>query len=340
MFIDYLTIHIKAGDGGNGCVSFRREAYVPRGGPNGGDGGDGGSVILRADPHLHTLLDLRYRHRYLAPRGEHGRGKNQSGKAGEDLVLTVPVGTLIRDEASGEPIADLTAINHEVVVARGGRGGRGNQHFATATRQAPLIAEPGTPGEERTLILELKLLADIGLVGLPNAGKSTLLSVISAARPKIGAYPFTTLAPSLGVVTWAPGRSFVAADIPGLIEGAHEGKGLGHQFLRHIERTTSILHLVDVSDAAGGHPVEDFEAVRRELALTNEALVNKPFAVVATKVDSSSGLEAELRAYCAERGWPFFAISAVTGDGVTALVRVVGAEVEAARAVRVLPLEA
>ncbi|MEO5656255.1 MAG: GTPase ObgE [Nitrospiria bacterium] len=340
MFIDYLTIYTKAGDGGDGCVSFRREAYVPRGGPNGGDGGHGGSVILRADPHLHTLLDLRYRHRYLAPRGEHGRGKNQSGKAGEDLVLAVPVGTLIRDKSTGEPIADLTAIDHEVVVARAGRGGRGNQHFATPTRQAPLIAEPGTPGEERTLILELKLLADVGLVGLPNAGKSTLLSVISAARPKIGAYPFTTLAPSLGVVTWATGRSFVAADIPGLIEGAHEGKGLGHQFLRHIERTTSLLHLVDVSDAAGGHPVEDFEAVRRELALTNEALVDKPFAVVATKIDSSSGLEAVLRAYCAERAWPFFEVSAVTGQGVTALIRAVGAEVEAARAARVLQPEA
>lgn len=331
MFIDYLTIFVKAGDGGNGCVSFRREAYVPRGGPNGGDGGHGGDVILRADPHLHTLLDLRYRHRYLAPRGDHGRGKNQSGKQGSDLIIPVPVGTLIRDAADREVVADLTAPGQEVVVARAGRGGRGNQHFATPTRQAPLIAEPGTPGQERTLILELKLLADVGLVGLPNAGKSTLLSVISAARPKIAAYPFTTLTPSLGVVTWAEGKSIVVADIPGLIEGAHEGKGLGHQFLRHIDRTASLLHLVDVSEAAGGHPVEDLESVRRELAETNAGLISKPFAVVATKIDAASGAEETLHTYCAERGWPFFAISAVTGLGVRALVRAIGTQVEDVR---------
>lgn len=331
MFIDYLTIFVKAGDGGNGCVSFRRETYVPRGGPNGGDGGHGGDVILRADPHLHTLLDLRYRHRYLAPRGDHGRGKNQSGKQGSDLIIPVPVGTLIRDAADREVMADLTAPGQEVVVARAGRGGRGNQHFATPTRQAPLIAEPGTTGQERTLILELKLLADVGLVGLPNAGKSTLLSVISAARPKIAAYPFTTLAPSLGVVTWAEGKSVVVADIPGLIEGAHEGKGLGHQFLRHIDRTASLLHLVDISEAAGGHPVEDLESVRRELAETNAGLISKPFAVVATKIDAASGAEVALQAYCAERGWPFFSISAVTGLGVRALVRAIGAQVEDVR---------
>jgi GTP-binding protein len=331
MFIDYATIYAKAGDGGDGCISFRREKFVPRGGPNGGDGGHGGHVILRADPHLHTLLDLRYRHRYLATRGEHGRGKDQSGKDGPDLIIPVPVGTLIRDEADGGVVADLTVLGQEVIAARGGHGGRGNSHFATSTRQAPLIAEPGTPGEERTLILELKLLADVGLVGLPNAGKSTLLASISAARPKIGAYPFTTLTPSLGVVTWAPGHSFVVADIPGLIEGAHEGKGLGHQFLRHIERTAYLLHLVDVTDGGGRHPVEDLQAVRRELALTNPALVEKPFAVVATKLDAAGEGRDALQTFCAEQGWPSYAISAVTGEGVAELVRAVGARVEAAR---------
>jgi GTP-binding protein len=332
MFVDYLSIHVKAGDGGNGCVSFRREAFVPRGGPNGGDGGNGGSVILRADPQLHTLLDLRYRRLYEARRGEHGRGKNQSGKRGEDLVIRVPVGTLVRDAAQGDVLADLTTADQEIVVVRGGRGGRGNQHFATPTRQAPTIAEPGGAGEERTLTLELKLLADVGLVGLPNAGKSTLLSTISAARPKIGAYPFTTLEPALGVVTWAEGQSFVAADIPGLIEGAHEGKGLGIQFLRHVDRTAFLLHLVDVSAAAGGHPVEDLESVRRELALTSPGLAAKPFAVVATKLDAATGDERVLEAYCRERGWPYYAISAVARDGVSALVRAVGRRVADARA--------
>ncbi|MFZ5874953.1 MAG: GTPase ObgE [Nitrospirota bacterium] len=332
MFVDYLSIHVKAGDGGNGCVSFRREAFVPRGGPNGGDGGHGGSVILRADPQLHTLLDLRYRRLYQAQRGEHGRGKDQSGKRGEDLIVRVPVGTLVRDAEQGEVLADLTAADQELVVARGGRGGRGNQHFATPTRQAPTFAEPGGTGEERSLTLELKLLADVGLVGLPNAGKSTLLSTISAARPKIAAYPFTTLEPELGVVTWAEGQSFVAADIPGLIEGAHEGKGLGIQFLRHIERTAFLLHLVDVSDSAGGRPVEDLESVRRELALTSPELAAKPFMVVATKLDAATGDERALEAYCRERGWPYCAISAVTREGVSALVRAVGRRMSDTRA--------
>jgi GTP-binding protein len=275
MFVDYLSIHAKAGDGGNGCVSFRREAFVPRGGPNGGDGGNGGSVILRADPQLHTLLDLRYRRLYAAKRGEHGRGKNQSGKTGEDLVIRVPVGTLVRDAAHGDVLADLTSADQEIVVARGGRGGRGNQHFATPTRQAPTIAEPGGAGE---------------------------------------------------------GRSFVAADIPGLIEGAHEGKGLGIQFLRHVERTAFLLHLVDVSEAAGGRPVEDLESVRRELALTSPGLAAKPFAVVATKLDAATGDERVLEAYCRERGWPYYAISAVVRDGVSELVRAVGRRVAEARA--------
>jgi GTP-binding protein len=332
MFIDHLSIQVKAGDGGNGCVSFRREAFVPRGGPNGGDGGDGGSVILRADSQLHTLLDFRYKRQYSAQRGEHGRGKDQTGKRGPDLVIRVPVGTLIRDVSHGETLADLTVPGQEIVVARGGRGGRGNSHFATPTRQAPTFAEPGTPGEERTLTLELKLLADVGLVGLPNAGKSTLLAAISAARPKVAAYPFTTLEPALGVVTWAEGRSFVAADIPGLIEGAHEGRGLGFQFLRHVERTAFLLHLVDVSEAAGHHPVEDLESVRRELALTHPELVAKPFAVVGTKLDAATGDEGVLEAYCRDQGWLYFGISAATGRGVPALVRAVGRRVADAQA--------
>lgn len=327
MFVDYLSIQVKAGDGGNGCASFRREAFVPRGGPSGGDGGDGGSVIVRADPQLHTLLDLRYRKLYAAQRGAHGRGKDQTGKRGQDLVVAVPVGTLVRDAGEGDLLGDLTAAGQEVVVVKGGRGGRGNRHFATPTRQAPTFAEPGTPGEERTLTLELKLLADVGFVGLPNAGKSTLLAAISAARPKIASYPFTTLEPALGVVTWAAGQSFVAADIPGLIEGAHEGKGLGFQFLRHVERTAFLLHLVDVSEAAGDHPIEDFESVRRELALTHPDLVAKPFAVVGTKLDAATGAQRVLEAYCRERGWPYYGISAATGVGVSALVRAVGRRV-------------
>jgi GTP-binding protein len=327
MFVDHLSIQVKAGDGGDGCVSFRREAFVPRGGPNGGDGGDGGGVILRADSHLHTLLDFRYKRHYTAQRGAHGRGKDQTGKRGPDLVIRVPVGTLIRDVSGGDTLADLTVPGQEVVVARGGRGGRGNSHFATPTRQAPTFAEPGTPGEERTLALELKLLADVGFVGLPNAGKSTLLAAISAARPKVASYPFTTLEPALGVVTWAEGRSFVAADIPGLIEGAHEGRGLGFQFLRHVERTAFLLHLVDVSETAGHHPVEDLESVRRELALTHPELVAKPFAVVGTKLDVATGDERVLEAYCRDRGWRYFGISAATGEGLAALVRAVGRRV-------------
>lgn len=342
MFVDYLSIQVKAGDGGNGCVSFRREAFVPRGGPNGGDGGDGGSVILRADPQLHTLLDLRYKRHYAAQRGAHGRGKDQSGKRGQDLIIPVPVGTLVRESSGNETLADLIAPGQEVVVARGGRGGRGNRHFATPTRQAPAFAEPGALGEECAVNLELKLLADVGFVGLPNAGKSTLLAAISAARPKIAPYPFTTLEPALGVVTWAEGRSFVAADIPGLIEGAHQGKGLGFQFLRHVERTAFLLYLVDVSEAAGGHPVEDLQSVRRELALTHPDLVAKPFFVAATKLDAASGDERVLAAYCREQGWTCHAISAATRDGVAALVRAVGrrvAEVRAAGAATVTAFE-
>jgi GTP-binding protein len=289
-------------------------------------------VILRADPQLHTLLDFRYKRQYAAPRGEHGRGKDQTGKRGADLVIRVPVGTLIRDVSSGDTLADLTVPGQDVVVARGGRGGRGNSHFATPTRQAPTFAEPGTPGEERALTLELKLLADVGFVGLPNAGKSTLLAAISAARPKVASYPFTTLEPALGVVTWAEGRSFVAADIPGLIEGAHEGRGLGFQFLRHVERTAFLLHLVDVSEAAGHHPAEDLESVRRELALTHPELVAKPFAVVGTKLDAATGDERALEAHCRDRGWLYFGISAATGEGVTALVRAVGRRVADAQA--------
>ncbi len=247
-FIDYAKIYVKAGDGGRGCISFRREKHVPRGGPNGGDGGRGGNIIFRAAKELNTLLDLRYQREYRAERGEHGKGSNRHGRDGIDMVIPVPVGTLIKDAESGEIIADLDHDGAEVVAAHSGRGGLGNSNFATPTRQAPRYAQPGEPGEEKWLVLELKLLADVGLVGLPNAGKSTLISVISAARPKIADYPFTTLVPNLGVVKMEDLGSFVVADIPGIIEGAHTGTGLGFQFLRHIERTAILLHLVDISD--------------------------------------------------------------------------------------------
>ncbi len=322
-FVDLVKIGVKAGDGGRGCVSFRREKYVPRGGPDGGDGGRGGHVILRASRELNTLLDLRYHHEYRAGRGEHGMGKNMHGRDGEDKVIPVPVGTIVRDENSGKVIADLDHEGQEGIVARGGRGGLGNAHFATSTHQAPKFAQPGESGEERSLALELKLLADVGLVGMPNAGKSTLISVISAAKPKIADYPFTTLVPNLGVVKGEGMRSFVVADIPGLIEGAHRGAGLGFQFLRHVERTSVLLHLVDVSDVMGSDPVEDFEKINRELVLYNSGLVRKPMAVAGTKCDLAAEGERlrRLRGHCQEKGLDFFAISAVTGSGLTGLVK-------------------
>ncbi len=312
-FVDYVKIYVKAGDGGRGCVSFRREKYVPRGGPDGGDGGKGGDVIIRASSELHTLIDHKYQKTYKAQRGQHGKGSNMKGKDGEDLVIKVPVGTVIKDADTEEIIADLDEEGKQVVVAKGGKGGLGNAHFATPTNQAPRYAQPGQKGEERWIILELKLLADVGLIGLPNAGKSTLISVISSARPKIADYPFTTLAPVLGVVKYGEYKSFVIADIPGLIEGAHKGAGLGHQFLRHVERTYMLLHLVDVSDFLESDPVEDFEKIQRELELYNQSLTQKPFAVVGTKIDIAHRGERlnKLKNYCEKKGIDFFPISAV-----------------------------
>ncbi len=328
-FIDYVKIQVKAGDGGRGCVSFRREKFIPRGGPNGGDGGRGGHVLIRAVKELNTLLDLRYRREYKAKRGEHGKGSNKHGKDGEDRLIPVPVGTIVKDAVSGEVIADLASEGAEVIAAKGGRGGLGNAHFATPTRQAPQYAQPGEPGEERELVLELKLLADVGLIGLPNAGKSTLISVISAARPKIADYPFTTLVPNLGVVKLEDFKSFVVADIPGLIEGAHRGAGLGFQFLRHVERTSILLHLVDVSDIFTTDPVEEFEKINRELVLYSPELAGKPMAVAGTKTDiAHEGARLKrLRAYCRDKGLDFFPISAATGEGINKLVKYLSRQV-------------
>ena len=289
MFVDEAKIRIKAGDGGNGCMAFRREKFVPRGGPSGGDGGHGGDVIMESSERHNTLVHFRFNPEYKAERGRHGEGSNKTGREGDDVVLKVPVGTVVYDELTGEMVHDFSNPDDRVVIARGGRGGRGNARFATSVHQAPREHEQGFPGEERNLRLELKLLADVGLVGYPNAGKSTLISRISAARPKIADYPFTTLQPNLGVVAVgdAPDeRSFVVADIPGLIEGASEGAGLGTQFLRHIERTRLLAHLVDVSDSSGRpDPVQDFEVITRELANFGEGLDSKPTIIVATKID-------------------------------------------------------
>lgn len=320
MFYDYLKIYVKAGDGGNGCVAFRREKYVPFGGPAGGDGGRGGHVILRADPGLRTLVDFHFQRHFKAERGGHGEGKERHGKNGADLILRVPVGTVVRDAATGRVLADLVAPGQEVVVARGGRGGRGNARFATPTERAPRFAEKGEPGEERWLELELKLLADVGLVGFPNAGKSTILSRVSSARPKIADYPFTTLEPCLGVVRVGEGESFVLADIPGLIEGAHTGAGLGHKFLRHIERTRLLIHVVDMAGTGGRDPVADFAAVNRELALYNEELARRPQVVAANKMDLPEA-EANLERFrAAAAGYEIFPVSAVTGAGLDQLM--------------------
>ena len=319
-FVDEVEITVKAGDGGRGCMSFRREKFVPKGGPDGGDGGEGGHVRVAADPHLTTLLDLRYQRLYRADRGQHGRGKDQHGRNGADRIIRVPVGTLIRDADSGEVIADIDASSGDVIVAQGGKGGKGNSRFATATRQAPRFAQPGLPGEERELRLELRLLADVGLIGLPNAGKSTLISVISAARPKIADYPFTTLAPNLGVVRYGDG-SFVAADIPGLIEGAHRGEGLGHRFLKHVTRTGLLVHVLDVFQAGERDPKTDFETVNRELALFDGELAQKPQIVAASKVDLLPDRDAVhlLEEFFRSRGYRFCAVSAVTGEGLERL---------------------
>jgi len=332
VFVDEAKIFVKAGNGGNGCMAFRREKFVPRGGPSGGDGGNGGSVYLEANLNDNTLLRYRYNREFKAARGRHGEGSNCTGHSGEDMILQVPVGTLAYDEHTGELIADLAEPGQRVLLAHGGRGGRGNQHFAKPWHRAPREHEDGFPGEERHLRLELKLLADAGLVGFPNAGKSTLISVISAARPKIANYPFTTLAPNLGVVNADGGtgkegreigRTFVVADLPGLIEGAHEGAGLGIRFLRHVERTRLLVHLIDTSDSNADDPVHSFEIIRGELAAFSESLTRKPMIVVATKLDATTDrtrLEA-LRDFCEQRGLEFHSISAVSGEGVKELVR-------------------
>ena len=329
MFVDEAKILVKGGDGGDGCMAFRREKYVPRGGPSGGDGGKGGDVIMETNPHDNTLLRYRFNREFRADRGRHGEGSNCHGRSGADTVLTVPVGTIAYDEETGEQLMDFTAPGQRLVVARGGRGGRGNSHFAKPWHQAPREHEDGEPGQERRLRLELKLLADVGLVGFPNSGKSTLISRISAAHPKIADYPFTTLEPHLGVVSAdadpasGTGRTFVVADLPGLIEGAHEGAGLGIRFLKHIERTRLLAQLVDASDANERDPVRDFEIISEELGAFNESLAAKPCMVVATKLDATvdrTRLE-RLRAYCAAHGLEFHAISAASGEGVRELVR-------------------
>ena len=332
MFVDEAKISVKAGDGGNGCVAFRREKYVPRGGPSGGDGGRGGSVYLEANPNDNTLLRYRYNREFKADRGRHGEGSNCSGVSGDDTVLKVPVGTLVFDSTGNVLLADLKRPGQRLLVAQGGRGGRGNQHFAKPWHQAPREKEEGEAGEERNLRLELKLLADVGLVGFPNAGKSTLISVISAARPKIANYPFTTLEPNLGVVNadggtgghgTELGRTFVVADLPGLIEGASQGAGLGIRFLRHVERTRLLVHLIDTSDMAEMDPVKAFEIIEGELGAFSEKLLEKPMIVAATKLDATTDrtkLE-ELRKFCKKKGLEFHAISAAAGEGVKELVR-------------------
>jgi GTPase len=329
MFVDEVDIRVTAGDGGRGCVSFRREKFVPRGGPNGGDGGHGGSVFLAASPHLNTLVNFRYHPEFHAKRGVHGQGSNRTGHDGQDLVVDVPVGTVVlRLSPEGgppEPVADLAHVDQRVLVARGGRGGRGNQHFATSTNRAPRRAEPGEPGEAWHLRLQLKLLADVGLVGYPNAGKSTLISRISAAKPKIADYPFTTLTPHLGVVRLGDDRSFVVADVPGLIEGAHRGDGLGHQFLRHVERTKVIVYVVDVSSMSGREPADDLEVIRRELGLFQADMLGRPQLVAANKMDALDDPDRleRLRERAATLGLPLMTISAVTGEGVPALLEAV-----------------
>jgi GTP-binding protein len=329
MFIDEARIYVKAGDGGNGCLAFRREKYVPRGGPSGGDGGRGGNVVMVANSQVNTLLHFRFNPEHKAQRGRHGEGSNCTGQEGESTVLEVPVGTVVYDADTGEKLHDFTEHGERFLVARGGRGGKGNARFATATHQAPTEHQPGRPGQERRLRLELKLLADAGLVGFPNAGKSTLISRISAARPKIADYPFTTLGPNLGVVKMDDLRSFVVADIPGLIEGAHLGHGLGTQFLRHIERTKLLIHLVDVSEASGRDPAEDFATVMRELASFSEDLAKKPMLVVASKMDAAQDTARvqSLKHVAEEHELPYFEISSVTGRGLKALKRAIAERV-------------
>jgi GTPase len=336
VFIDEAKIRVKAGDGGNGCMAFRREKFVPRGGPSGGDGGKGGDVVMESSERHNTLVHFRFNPEYKAERGRHGEGANKTGREGTDVVLKVPVGTIVYDDETGEKVFDFSGPDERIVIARGGRGGRGNAQFATSTHQAPREHEPGRPGEERTYRLELKLLADVGLVGYPNVGKSTLISRISAARPKIADYPFTTLEPNLGVVLVGDERdavSFVVADIPGLIEGAHTGAGLGMQFLRHIERTRLLVHLVDVSDGSGRDDVvKDVEVILGELGSFGAHLEDKPMIMVASKIDVANKEKlAALKKYCRKIKKKLYEISAVTGKGVEELKYAMAAEVKAQR---------
>jgi GTP-binding protein len=324
-FVDEVRIYVKAGDGGNGAIAFRREKFVERGGPSGGDGGNGGSVVFVADPQLTTLLDFRYQQHHRAKNGENGMGSDCNGRASEDLILKVPSGTLIRDAGSGELLADLSDPGQRYVAAQGGRGGLGNMNFATSTRQTPRFAQEGTKGEERTLILELKLLADVGLLGFPNAGKSTLISRVSRARPKIADYPFTTLVPNLGMVQYKDNLSFVMADIPGLIEGASEGVGLGHQFLRHVERCKVLIHLVDLgAEGEGRDPLRDYEILNRELEKYSSELAKKPQVVAPNKLDLTESRERleKFTAAMRKRGIAVFPVSCATGEGMQALVDV------------------
>ena len=319
-FVDIARIYIKAGNGGNGAVSFHREKYVAAGGPDGGVGGRGGYVVFRADRNLSTLMDFKYKRKYVARNGEDGRGANMSGKGAEDLIVRVPIGTVIKDAETGLVIADISEENRDYIIAKGGKGGLGNQHFATPTHQIPRYAKPGFKGEEYNVTLELKLIADVGLIGFPNVGKSTLISTISSAKPKIANYHFTTLTPVLGVVRVDEEASFVAADIPGIIEGASEGVGLGHDFLRHVERCRLLLHVVDVSGSEGRHPIDDFNLINSELVNFSEELAKRPQIAVANKADIATEEQIEeFRAFCEEQGIQLFVISAATRQGIDQL---------------------
>lgn len=331
-FLDRARIVVKGGDGGNGVTAFRREKFVPRGGPSGGDGGRGGSVYMEATTQLNTLLQFRFNPEYRAGRGHHGEGSNKHGRDAEDVIILIPVGTLVTDAETGELVHDFSLAGERITIAAGGRGGKGNAQFATSTNRAPRYHEDGQPGVVRVLQLELKLIADVGLVGFPNVGKSTLISRISAARPKIADYPFTTLEPNLGVVEYGDGDTFVVADIPGLIEGAHAGTGLGLEFLRHIERTKLLLHVIDVS-STGRDPVEDFLTISNELKLYKADLLDKPQMVVAAKMDAldEPARVDQLRAFCAARGLEMFAISAVTGQGLKPLINALGRRIDQLR---------
>lgn len=327
MFVDRVEISVKAGNGGHGSMSFRREKYIPNGGPNGGDGGKGGNIIFRVDSSLRTLIDFRYKRKHEAENGSNGEGNNKSGKAGNDLIIRIPPGTILKDKNNENIIGDMTTNGEELIIAQGGKGGRGNQHFATSTRQAPRFAEGGQKGDSVDLVLELKLLADVGLLGYPNVGKSTFLSNISKAKPKIADYPFTTLVPNLGVVKWRD-SSFVVADIPGIIEGAHEGAGLGHQFLRHVERTKLLIHILDVSGFSGREAINDFNTINSELEKHNKKLSGRHQIVALNKIDTLENVEEdtlEVRKFLEEKGFEVFHMSAVTGEGVNAILdRVIG----------------